>query len=171
MSKERKDYNQIKKSKKSRSPVFRIIGILLGASLLGGSVFGAYYTDQTLGSGFYQSPHFASVIDRMVYAATEVITAERKGETQDPTGDPGQGLEPLDSQEEEKQEILQMAQLVARIIERRQALGLTQKQLAERAGLKQAAVARLESATTMPRVDTLLRVSNSLNMQLSLTTR
>lgn len=104
MSEERKDYNQIKKSKKSRSPVFRIIGILLGASLLGGSVFGAYYTDQTLGSGFYQSPHFASVIDRMVYAATEVITAERKGETQDPTGDPGQGLEPLDSQEEEKQE-------------------------------------------------------------------
>ena len=71
----------------------------------------------------------------------------------------------------EKQEILQMAQLVARIIERRQALGLTQKQLAERAGLKQAAVARLESATTMPRVDTLLRVSNSLNMQLSLTSQ
>jgi len=71
--------------------------------------------------------------------------------------------------EAEKQEILQMAQLVARIIERRQALGLTQKQLAERAGLKQEAVARLESARTMPRVDTLLRVSNSLNLQLSLT--
>ena len=71
----------------------------------------------------------------------------------------------------EKQEIRQAAELIARIIERRQALGLTQKQLADRAGLKQAAVARLESATTMPRVDTLLRVSNSLNMQLSLTTR
>ena len=71
--------------------------------------------------------------------------------------------------EEEKQEIRQMAQLVARIIERRQALGLTQKQLAERAGLKQEAVARLESARTMPRVDTLLRVSNSLNLHLSLT--
>ena len=52
--------------------------------------------------------------------------------------------------EQEKQEILQMAQLVARIIERRQALGLTQKQLAERAGLKQAAVARLESAPRCP---------------------
>ena len=73
--------------------------------------------------------------------------------------------------EQEKQEILQMAQLVARIIERRQALGLTQKQLAERAGLKQAAVARLESATTIPRVDTLLRVSHSLNMKLSLTSQ
>ena len=71
--------------------------------------------------------------------------------------------------EEEKQEIRQMAQLVARIIERRQSLGLTQKQLAERAGLKQEAVARLESARTMPRVDTLLRVSNSLNLKLSLT--
>lgn len=69
----------------------------------------------------------------------------------------------------EKLEIRQMAQLVSRIIERRQALGLTQKQLADRAGLKQAAVARLESANTMPRVDTLLRVSNSLNLQLSLT--
>ena len=73
--------------------------------------------------------------------------------------------------EAEKQEIRQMAQLVARIIERRQALGLTQKQLAERAGLKQEAVARLESARTMPCVDTLLRVSNSLNLQLSLTAR
>ena len=73
--------------------------------------------------------------------------------------------------EAEKQEIRQMAQLVARIIERRQALGLTQRQLAELAGLKQEAVARLESARTMPRVDTLLRVSNSLNLQLSLTAR
>jgi len=71
--------------------------------------------------------------------------------------------------EEEKQEIRQMAGLVARIIERRQALGLTQKQLAERAGLKQEAVARLESARTIPRVDTLLKVSNSLNLHLSLT--
>ena len=48
-----------------------------------------------------------------------------------------------------------MAQLVSHIIERRLALGLTQKQLAERTGLKQEAVARLESARTMPRVDTL----------------
>ena len=71
--------------------------------------------------------------------------------------------------ETEKQEIRQMAQLVAQIIERRQALGLTQKQLAEQAGLKQEAIARLESARTMPRVDTLLRVSNSLNLHLSLT--
>lgn len=45
-----------------------------------------------------------------------------------------------------------MAQLVARITERRQALGLTQKQLVELAGLKQEAVARLESAPIMPRV-------------------
>ena len=71
--------------------------------------------------------------------------------------------------EEEKREISQMAQLVAQIIERRQALGLTQKQLAEQSGLKQEAVARLESARTMPRVDTLLRVSNSLKMRVSLT--
>jgi predicted transcriptional regulator len=72
--------------------------------------------------------------------------------------------------EEEKQEIKQMACLVAQIIEQRQALGLTQRQLADRSGLKQEAVARLESARTMPRLDTLLRVSNSLNMRLSLTT-
>ena len=71
--------------------------------------------------------------------------------------------------ETEKQEIRQMAHLVAQIIERRQSLGLTQKQLAVRAGLRQEAVARLESARTMPRIDTLLRVSNSLEMQLTLT--
>ena len=64
--------------------------------------------------------------------------------------------------EAEKQEIRQMAHLVAQIIERRQVLGLTQKQLAVRAGLRQEAVARLESARTMPRIDTLLRISNSL---------
>ena len=71
--------------------------------------------------------------------------------------------------EEEIRESSQMAQLVAQIIARRQALGLTQKRLAEQAGLKQEAVARLESARTMPRVDTLLRVSNSLKMRVSLT--
>ena len=71
--------------------------------------------------------------------------------------------------EEEKLEIRQMAQLVSRIIAQRQSLGLTQQELADRAGLKQEAIARLESAKTMPRVDTLLKVSNSLNLHLSLT--
>jgi len=73
--------------------------------------------------------------------------------------------------EEEKNESRQLAHIIANLIKRRQRLGLTQQEVADRAGLKQEAIARLEAAKKMPRFDTLLRVSNSLNMEISISPR
>ncbi|RAY16215.1 XRE family transcriptional regulator [Actinomadura craniellae] len=50
---------------------------------------------------------------------------------------------------------------------RREELGLTQAQLAERAGLKQPAVARFEAGGTMPTIPMLERLAEALEMRLS----
>lgn len=50
---------------------------------------------------------------------------------------------------------------------RREELGLTQAQLAERTGLKQPAVARFEAGGTMPTIPMLERLAEALEMRLS----
>ncbi|NVI90137.1 helix-turn-helix domain-containing protein [Actinomadura sp. BRA 177] len=51
--------------------------------------------------------------------------------------------------------------------ERREELGLTQAELAERAGLHQPAVARFEAGGTMPTIPMLERYAAALAMQLN----
>ncbi|WP_280431816.1 helix-turn-helix domain-containing protein [Nocardia brasiliensis] len=48
----------------------------------------------------------------------------------------------------------------------REARGWTQSELAERAGLKQHAVSRLESGDVVPTLKTLLRVSDALEVEI-----
>ncbi|GAA4193322.1 hypothetical protein GCM10022252_36070 [Streptosporangium oxazolinicum] len=50
---------------------------------------------------------------------------------------------------------------------RREQLGLTQTELAERSGLKQPAVARFEAGGTMPTIPMLERLAEALEMRLS----
>ncbi|MER7130801.1 helix-turn-helix domain-containing protein [Streptosporangium saharense] len=50
---------------------------------------------------------------------------------------------------------------------RREQLGLTQSELAERTGLKQPAVARFEAGGTMPTIPMLERLAEALEMRLS----
>lgn len=52
--------------------------------------------------------------------------------------------------------------LVGKIIEARESKGLTQKQLADLVGMKQPAIARLESLKAVPRVDTLIKILSPL---------
>ncbi|MEV4802856.1 helix-turn-helix transcriptional regulator [Nonomuraea sp. NPDC049421] len=51
---------------------------------------------------------------------------------------------------------------------RREQLGLTQAELAERTGLKQPAVARFEAGGTMPTIPSLKRLADALEMRLSI---
>jgi ribosome-binding protein aMBF1 (putative translation factor) len=53
-----------------------------------------------------------------------------------------------------------------RVAEQRAAMGLSQRELAERVGTTQSAIARLERGGRPPRIDTLLRIAEALQCEL-----
>jgi transcriptional regulator with XRE-family HTH domain len=57
------------------------------------------------------------------------------------------------------------------VAERRQELGLSQRELAELVGTTQSAIARLERGGRPPRIDTLLRIADALNCDLAVELR
>ena len=68
----------------------------------------------------------------------------------------------------EKSEIDFVVELIGKFIEAREARGLTQKELAERAGIKQSAVARLERMQAVPQIDTLFKLLQPLGYKLEI---
>lgn len=58
------------------------------------------------------------------------------------------------------------AQIADQVAEQRQALDLSQRQLAELTGTTQSAIARLERGGRPPRIDTLLGIAEALDCQL-----
>jgi DNA-binding phage protein len=68
----------------------------------------------------------------------------------------------------ETETIRQLAHMVSDIVRRRKMLGLTQDEVAKKAGLTQAQVARLENSSQIPRVDTLLKVAIALGLRIKL---
>ena len=63
------------------------------------------------------------------------------------------------------------AQIANQVVERRKALGLSQAELASRCDTTQSAIARLESGGRPPRIDTLLRIADALDCDLSVELR
>ena len=57
------------------------------------------------------------------------------------------------------------------VAQRRQELGLSQRELAELVGTTQSAIARLEAGGRPPRIDTLLRIAEALDCDLSVELR
>jgi transcriptional regulator with XRE-family HTH domain len=57
------------------------------------------------------------------------------------------------------------------VAERRQELGLSQRELAELVGTTQSSIARLERGGRPPRIDTLLRIADALDCDLSVELR
>jgi predicted transcriptional regulator len=57
-------------------------------------------------------------------------------------------------------------QIADRVAERRGAMGLSQRELAELCGTTQSAIARLERGGRPPRIDTLLRIAEALQCDL-----
>lgn len=77
------------------------------------------------------------------------------------------------SGEKEKQAIEcadKIAQIINKIASARIEKGMTQRQLAEKSGIKQSAIARMETLQVIPRVDTLVRIANSLDIEIDLKT-
>ena len=60
-----------------------------------------------------------------------------------------------------------LAALVTQIIQQRNALGLTQRELAARSGLPQSSIARIETMKTIPNIETIIKILKPLGLQLS----
>ncbi len=63
------------------------------------------------------------------------------------------------------------ARIAEQVADRRRELGLSQQELAELTGTTQSAIARLESGGRPPRIDTLLRIANALDTELTVELR
>lgn len=57
------------------------------------------------------------------------------------------------------------ASIISELIAKRNALGLSQRELAKICDLPQSSVARIESLRSTPRLDTLLKLSQALNLR------
>jgi len=72
------------------------------------------------------------------------------------------------SEEERRnmEEIEEVSSIVSSIIRRRQELGMSQRALAERCGIPQSSIARIEALKTTPKLDTLVKLMQALNLKL-----
>lgn len=70
--------------------------------------------------------------------------------------------------EAEISEIEALSKIISPIIERRNDLGISQRELAEICHMPQSSVARIESYKTVPKLDTLLKITQSLGLNLTL---
>ena len=64
-------------------------------------------------------------------------------------------------------EIEEQAKIISAVIEQRNALGLSQRDLAEICGIPQSSVARIESFQTTPNLATLLTILRALGLKLA----
>lgn len=69
---------------------------------------------------------------------------------------------------EERERINFEVSLIGKIIEAREAKGLSQRDLAELSGVKQPAIARIESMKSTPQIDTLIKVLMPLGYTLAI---
>lgn len=74
-----------------------------------------------------------------------------------------------DQDKRNMEEIEEVAAIVAALIKRRQELGLSQRALAERCGIPQSSVVRMETMKTRPKLDTLIKIIQALDLKLKLT--
>lgn len=68
---------------------------------------------------------------------------------------------------DEKEEIEIISRLVAEIIKKRNEMGLSQRDLAKLSGVKQPAIARLETLGSIPRLDTFIKILKALGLSIT----
>ena len=67
------------------------------------------------------------------------------------------------------EEVEALSQIVKAMVEQRNALGLSQRELAALCGIPHSSVARIESFKTVPNLETLLNIFQQLGLKLSVT--
>ncbi|MBR4461976.1 MAG: helix-turn-helix transcriptional regulator [Erysipelotrichaceae bacterium] len=72
-----------------------------------------------------------------------------------------------DANKEEMENIECMASIIGSIIEQRNDLGISQRELATLCGMPQSSIARIESYKTTPSIETLLKIMKPLGLTLT----
>ena len=72
---------------------------------------------------------------------------------------------------EDIKEAEELAYIIGAIVERRNSLGISQRELAEMCGIPQSSVARIETFKTSPNIDTLLKIFRSLGIKFNIIPR
>lgn len=79
-----------------------------------------------------------------------------------------EALEQIKAEGVKEKETIECAEKTAEVINKLVAAriesGMTQRELAKKCGMKQAAIARIESFQVVPRLDTLVRIANCLGV-------
>lgn len=65
-------------------------------------------------------------------------------------------------------EMEEMAKIVQRVTQKREKLGLSQRELANLCGIPQSTVARFETFNTSPTLDTLLKLTRKLGLKVAI---
>lgn len=76
---------------------------------------------------------------------------------------------PLIKKDPELDIVSQKAVVMSAIINRRKELGMTQTELAEKTGILQAAIARIERGSSIPKIETLATLAEPLGLKVELT--
>lgn len=72
--------------------------------------------------------------------------------------------------EQERQTIdaaVRVSEIIEKVTEARVRRGITQRELADACGIRQPAIARMESLKTIPRLDTLVRIAEALDIEIT----
>ena len=69
---------------------------------------------------------------------------------------------------EDIEEMEELAKIISEIIKKRTELGYSQRDLATICGLPQSSVARIESCTVKPNIETLMKIMKPLGLKLSI---
>jgi len=75
-----------------------------------------------------------------------------------------------DEMRKDIEEVENISAIVSAMVEQRNALGLSQRELATMCGIPQSSVARIESCKTTPNLGTLMNIFRHLNLQLTVNT-
>lgn len=67
---------------------------------------------------------------------------------------------------DEKAEVDLLSEIISKIIERRHALGISQRDLEKLSGVKQESICRIENMKNVPQLDTLIKIMEPLGLKL-----
>lgn len=68
--------------------------------------------------------------------------------------------------EDEKAEVDLLSEIISKIVERRHALGISQRDLEKLSGVKQESICRIENMKNVPQLDTLIKIMEPLGLKL-----